>query len=493
MKKYKLELIVFISGAVVMILELTGSRVLAPYLGTSTFVWTSLIGIILGSLSLGYWLGGKVADEKASYENFSLILMIAGVLIGLSTIGKEIILQFIQNTTTSIRIGSIIASIIIFGPASIFLGMVSPYAIRLKIKSIEKSGRTVGNLYAISTIGSIVGTFLAGFYLISYFGHTTLLLMLAIIMILISLLAHFRQFGLFKILLGGLIIAYLVSTQVQAENFEENGVLDTDTPYSRVIIKKGTEANTNREVITMSIGKTNSSAMYTDGDDLVYEYTKFYDLAAHFNPDFKKALMIGGGAYSYPKYFLKKFPDATIDVVEIDPGLAELSKKYFQLKEDPRLQIFHEDGRTFLNKPADKYDVIFGDAFSAFYSIPHQLTTKEAVQKMFDSLNEDGVVLINVISAVEDEKGEFLRAEYRTFKEIFPQVYIFMVNYPEQPKFNQNNMLVALKSEKSASFENDDPILNQYLNHLYKKAIPLDMPILTDEFAPVDKYTMKLF
>src|SRR3989338_163916 len=173
MKQYKLELIVFLSGAVIMILELTGSRVLAPYLGNSTFVWTSLIGVILGRLSIGYWLGGKVADQKASYENFSLILMIAGVLIGLTTIGKEIILQFIQNSTQSIRIGSLIASIIIFAPASIFLGMVSPYAIRLKIKSIEKSGRTVGNLYALSTIGSIVGTFLAGFWLIAYFGHTT--------------------------------------------------------------------------------------------------------------------------------------------------------------------------------------------------------------------------------------------------------------------------------------------------------------------------------
>lgn len=476
-----------------MILELTGSRVLAPYLGNSTFVWTSLIGIILGSLSIGYWLGGKVADQKADYKKFSLILMIAGVLIGLSTIGKEIILQFIQNTTASIRIGSVVASIIIFGPASIFLGMVSPYAVRLKIKSIEKSGRTVGNLYALSTVGSIVGTFLAGFYLISYFGHTTLLLFLSITMILISLLAHFRHFSLFKILLGGLILAYFINTQVQAKSFEENQYLDTDTLYNRVIIKKGTEIATNREVITMSISKTNSSAMYTYSDNLVYEYTKYYDLAAHFNPDFKKALMIGGGAYSYPKYFLKRFPAAAIDVVEIDPGLTELSKKYFQLKENSRLRIFHEDGRTFLNKTSDKYDVIFGDAFSAFYSIPHQLTTKEAVRKIYDSLNDNGVVLINIISAVEGEKGEFLRAEYRTFKEIFPQVYVFMVNYPEQPDFNQNNILVALKSENPATFKNDDETLNEYLKHLYKKELHMDMPILTDDFAPVDKYTMKLF
>ncbi len=140
MTKYKLEFIVFISGAVVMILEITGSRVLAPYLGTSLFVWTSIIGIILGSLSLGYYLGGKLADKEANYNIFSLIIFIAALLIGSTTVLKEALLQILQVNVSSIKLGAVLAATALFAPASIFLGMVSPYAVKLKMKDLKTSG-----------------------------------------------------------------------------------------------------------------------------------------------------------------------------------------------------------------------------------------------------------------------------------------------------------------------------------------------------------------
>lgn len=174
--KYLLEIVVFVCGAVVMIFELVGSRVLGPYFGTSIVVWTSLIGIILGSLSLGYYLGGKIADKKSSFKGLSLIIFFAAISIGLTVIIKDFWLFVLQNSFTDIRTSSVLASLSLFLPASVFLGMVSPYAVKLKLKNLNTSASTVGTLYAISTIGSIFGTFLSGFYLIPHFGTNKLLI-----------------------------------------------------------------------------------------------------------------------------------------------------------------------------------------------------------------------------------------------------------------------------------------------------------------------------
>lgn len=178
-----------------MIFELVGSRVMGPYVGTSTFVWTSLIGIILASLSIGYWLGGKYADRKASYQILSLIILTAAVLIGSITFFKDNFLQLIQDSITDIRWGSVIDAILLFALPSILLGMVSPYAVKLKMNNLDTTGRTVGNLYAISTSGSIIGTFAAGFFLIPFFGSTKILLLLAILLILCSSILYLKKTG----------------------------------------------------------------------------------------------------------------------------------------------------------------------------------------------------------------------------------------------------------------------------------------------------------
>lgn len=489
--KYILEAAVFVCGAVVMIFELVGSRVLGPYFGTSIFVWTGLIGIILGSLSLGYYLGGKIADKNPSFNNLSLIIFLSSIFIGLAIIIKDPLLLILQNNFTGINIGSILASLILFLPTSVLLGMVSPYAAKLKIDNLSTSGSTVGNLYAISTAGSIAGTFLSGFYLIPRFGTNKLLIMIAITLIIVSTLLSAKQF--IKIKLSALIIALFGLLIINRLNFmsEKNGFADIDTAYNRIWIYNHNDAKTNKPVKIMGINNENQSSMFLDNDELVNEYTKYYHLAKHFNPNFKKALMFGGAGYSYPKDYLNKYPQNTIDVIEIDPMVTELAKKYFNLKKNSRLNIYHEDGRVYLNKTRKKYDAIFGDAFGSHYSVPYQLTTKEAAQKKYDILNNGGVVILNIISSIEGKRGKFLRAEYITYKSIFPQVYLFPVRQPADGKEVQNIILVALKSKNGQTFNDSNPKLNEYLQHLWKKEIDADMPILTDDYAPVDYYISK--
>lgn len=489
--KYILELTLFICGAVVMIFELVGSRVLGPYFGTSIFVWTSLIGIILGSLSFGYYFGGKISDKKPNLNSLSIIIFLAAISIGLTIFIKDFLLTYLQMHFTDIRINSVLASLILFSPASVLLGMVSPYAVKLKIENLNTSGSIVGNLYAISTAGSIIGTFLSGFYLIPQFGTNKLLLILSMTLILISLILSAKKYTKIKL---SIFIIFIIGWYVVIRlNYisQANGFIDIDTIYNRIWIYNHNDSKTNKLVKIMGVNNENQSSMFLDNDELVNEYTKYYHLAKHFNPNFKKTLMFGGAGYSYPKDFLLKYPKATIDVIEIDPKVTELARTYFKLTENSRLNIYHEDGRVYLNKTQKKYDVIFGDAFSSHYSLPYQLTTKEAVQKKYDILNDNGVIIINIISAIKGEKGEFLRAEYATYKNIFPQVYLFPVQEPNNSYMVQNIILIALKNKKNPEFTNTDPELNEHLQHLWEKEIYLDLPILTDDYAPVDYYMSK--
>lgn len=489
MQKYILEVIVFICGAAVMILEIVGSRILAPFLGTSIVVWTSLIGIILGSLSLGYWLGGKLADKGPSYKIFSFFIFISAFSLIFIVLFNSTILTFIQEYIASIYIKTVIASLYLFSLPSVLLGMISPYAVRLKIKDIANSGQTVGNLYAISTIGSIVGTFAAGFFLIPYFGSRGIFIFLSIILILTSLLAFSKEFKKTRIISIFLFLFFLMPASFN----KQPGLIDVDTQYNRIWIYKSVDELTGRLVLNLVTDPyARQSAMFLDSDDLVVAYTKFYRLAQHFKPDLNYSLMIGGAAYSYSKDYLGNYPTARLDVVEIDAKMTELAKKYFNLQDNPRLTIFHEDGRTFLNKTKTKYDVIYIDAFSTPLTIPYQLTTKEAVGKIYSALVDEGVVLVNIISALEGEKGKFLRAELATYKTVFPQVYLIPIENNNDGFKVQNIMLVGLKSDIKPSFTSDDNELNNYLEHLWTKGIEFDQPILTDDYAPVDYYTMKL-
>jgi spermidine synthase len=273
---------------------------------------------------------------------------------------------------------------------------------------------------------------------------------------------------------------------------KQQGVVDVDTQYQRIQIVDVLEFLTKEPVRYLKTDPYGSqSAMFLDDHDLVLKYQKFYRLSRHFRPDLKYSLMIGGGAFSYPKDYLKMFPEAKIDVVEIDPELTLLARRYFNLKDDTRMLIFSEDGRTFLNKTKNKYDAILIDAFKSYF-VPYQLTTKEAVEKIYDSLDEKGIVLLNIISSVNGEKGKFLRAEYATYKKFFPQVYLFLVKNKEAGDRAQNIMLVALKSEEKPVFENNDAELQEYLSCLWIKEIKNDTPILTDDFAPVDNYLAKI-
>lgn len=484
MKRFLLEIIVFLCGAVVMVYEIAGSRVLGPYLGTSIFIWTSLIGIILGSLSLGYWLGGRLADRSPSFQRLAWIILASGVLILLTNLLKEVFLRLLPGLVPGLQWQSILSAIVLFAPASVFLGMVSPYAVRLKIKDLQTSGSTVGNLYAISTIGSIAGTFLAGFVLIPLIGTTNILYSLAILQALLSLLLLFSAKMTGKLIPPFLLLFFSAYTTL-AFNSSKKTFIDTDTPYSRVWIYDVPDEATGAMIRYMRINNESSSAMFLDSDSLVFPYSHYYRLAERFTPEFQTTLLLGGAAYSYPKYFLDRYPTATMDVVEIDPGLTALAQEHFRLKEDERLRIFHEDARTYINRCNKKYDVIYGDLFRSQYTLPWHLTTLEAVKEYDRLLNEGGCMLVNIISSLQGPGSVFLSAEVATFREIFPDVRVYAVQEPEKPGEIQSMILLARKNSGALPAMDG---FEEYLRHDVTEWIEPGKEILTDDHAPVDYY-----
>jgi spermidine synthase len=488
MKKYSLEIIVFISGAMVMILELVGSRVVAPYVGSSTFVWTSLIGVILTSLSLGYYLGGKLADRNPKAEKLAWIIFFASILIVITWLIKDQIMitsDFISDN----RYRVLFSATILFVPASLFLGMVSPYAFKLKLSNLDTSGQTAGTLYALSTLGSIIGTFLAGFYLIPNLGTQKLLILIAFILALNTLFIkegkNWYLRALFALLLFILLFFNLNTVDVQAKNF-----IDLDTKYSRVWIFN-TKIN-NREAKVLLRDDKLHSAKYLNSDELVFNYTKHYNLALELLPKSQQVLMIGGGAYSYPQYLLSNYPNLNVDVVEIDPKLTALAKQYFGLKNNDNLNIYHNDARIYINNNEKKYDIIFGDAFSSHYSVPHHLTTLEFNKKVYNSLNDEGIYIMNIISSLSGPKSDYFKAQYNTSAQVFDELLIFPVENKNNEKLIQNIMLLAYKGDKNkevliTNLQNSKYIDNLYLNNNFNFNM-----VLTDNYAPVEYYLSKI-
>ncbi|MCA1638231.1 MAG: fused MFS/spermidine synthase [Acidobacteria bacterium] len=416
-KNFILEITVFVCGALVMIYEIIGSRLLSPYIGASTYVWTSLIGVILGALSLGYWLGGKWADRQPDIKILAFVIFLAGGLVSLTILLKDLVLSLIAESSAGLEIKSLLAALLLFAPASVLLGFV-----------------------------------------------TLILIVFAL-----------------GIGLSELRIYYLHKT---------SDLYDIDTEYSRVQVFQTVDPKSGKKIRAIATDPYFiQTGMFLDSDELVFDYANYYHLLQHFKPDFTETLMIGGAGYSFPKDYLQKYPNAKMDVVEIDRQMTEIARRFFRLETNPRLNIIHQDGRIFLNQTdAGKYDAVLMDAFGSLFSVPFPLTTIEAVEQINRVLKDDGVVIFNLGAAIEGDASRFLQAEFKTYQQVFSRVYLFKVNSEYSNEQLQNLIIVACKKENSVPLKSQDPEISYLLQNFYEKIPEMQIDILTDDLAPVEYY-----
>jgi len=488
---WRLEAAVFICGALVMIFEINGSRIVAPFLGSSTYIWTSLIGVILAALSVGYWIGGQVADRRPDVRILAAVLFAAGGLVSITVLTNALVLTAISSLPVGLAVRSLLASSILFAPASILFGFVLPFAVKLRLLSLTESGKTVGRLYAMSTIGSIAGTFAAGFFLIPFVGSIRTLYLVAATLFVLGIVLSTFVFS--RINLSCLIVFVFSVAASEAERtyrYQTNRFIDIDTEYSRLAVFDATEERTGKRIRAVANDPYFlQSAIYLENDGLVFDYMRFFHLAEALVPRIQRSLMIGGAGYSFPKEYLRTLPEAELDVVEIDPKMTEIAREHFRLPEDSRLTIFHDDARLFLRKvESQRYDVVYMDAFSTLFSVPTHLTTAEFFRDLERSMNTGGVLAMNLGGAISGDGSKFLRAELTTLREVFAHVRVFKVDPSKRDDAVQNIIIVAGNELPSEWIANRDEKLNSLLDHeLFLEPAP-DLPVLTDDLAPVEYY-----
>lgn len=511
-----LEFVAFCCGAMIMILEMVGARVMAPYLGSSVIIWTSIIGVMLAFMSLGYWLGGRLADRRPEPVLLCRILLAAGVSVLVMALLQQPMLELISGIKVGLHLAAVGAAIVLFALPSTLLGMSSPFLIRLKFHLFdikpENSGAIVGRFFALSTLGSILGTFMGGFVLISLVGSSEILFGLAASIFILPVLIWSRSVKFAAAGLGACLVTAFVNFGAIYASQAESGQIDIDTAYGHLRIRPAKDAYGNRLKGLSTDPGFWQSAMYTDAPfNLALPYTKFYDLAFLFAPDAQKILMLGGGAYSVPKHLLSlssegKYPvdqwpgsglrlqELDLDVVEIDPGMTKAARKYFALPEDPQLRVIHQDARYFLNSNKNKkYDLIFGDTFSSCYSIPFQMSTLETVRLIYDQLEPNGIAVVNTIGSIKGDKSKLSKAIAATYAEVFPRVELFATTSPHDPNVLQNVMIMAFKDPDMQMPPMPNLRLLQVFSGSRIQNPELDnAPILRDNFAPVERLVLPL-
>ena len=483
MKKYRLEIIVFFAGAIGMGLELIAARILSPYVGSSNVVWTSIIGIILASMSLGYWIGGKRADKNATIDQISDILLISAIFTSIIPILETLVVKQLAEMIENLTISAILCAIIVFSIPSFILAMISPFAVKIKSKEESEIGSLSGRISSLSTIGSIIGTFSMGFLLIPNIGVTNINIIITLLLIVLSIFSKEKKNKkyLYVIILNISIVLILIILGKWIFKLNNPDILlDTDSQYSRIWVKQiATEKNTYK---TLQVDTGLESYIDIDTGEMGAKYLRFYDLFEYFNKNAKDTLLIGGAAYTYPIHYLDKFENKTIDVVEIDEKMTEIAQNEFGLDtSNPRLNIYNQDGRSYLNYSEKKYDTILIDAFKGM-NAPFELTTYQALSNAKNLLNENGIVLTNIISSIEGENSKFIQYEYATYKAVFDDVKIFMVNSNDR-EIEQNLILMGIKGNP----EIDDSKFEKYNNYLKMEVTNFETnkKIVTDDFAPI--------
>lgn len=483
MKKYKLEAIVFLAGAIGMGLELIAARVLSPYVGSSNVVWTSIIGIILASMSLGYWIGGKKADQNANINQLSNILLFAALFTSIIPILETVIVKQFAGTIENLIIAAILCAIVVFSIPSFILAMISPFAVKIKSQENDEIGSLSGRISSLSTIGSITGTFLMGFVLIPNIGVTNINIGVTLTLVIMSILIKEKKDKKYIYTTIFLVCIMLILMLLGKWIFKLSNpdiVLDTDSQYSRIWVKQIETSKITYKTLQVDTGL--ESYIDVETGEMGSKYLKFYDLFEYFNKNAQKTLLIGGAAYTYPIHYLNKYENKTIDVIEIDDKMTQIAVEQFGLNiNEPRLKVYTQDGRSYLNYSKNKYDTILLDAFKGL-NAPFELTTYEALVNAKNMLNENGMVLTNIISSIEGDDSEFIQYEYATYKAVFDDVKIFMVNSADKEK-KQNLILIGIKGNP----QKDETKYDEYAKYLDMEVLEFDTDkkIVTDDFAPI--------
>jgi spermidine synthase len=508
--------LVFLSGVVGMAIEMCAARLLAPYFGTSQVVWANLIGLILLYLSAGYFLGGRLADRYPSEQALALLMLLAAVSMALIPFISGPILQQgvigLNQANVSILAGSLESVLLLFLVPVTLLGMVPPFAIRLTMRELQTAGSSSGLIYMLSTLGSILGTFLPVFWLIPTIGTRRSFLVFAALLFLASawsLLARSgfrgrlvqdgmsRQARIARIALqAALALALIVPAgAVSAAPLGPiksipNMIYEQESLYNYIQVTQAADGT--RELI-LNEGQAIHS-IYNPHQILTGWYWDYFLAAPFFNPGFQpsqlhRMAIIGLAGGTIARQFTAAYPSVQIDGAEIDPAIVDVAREYFAMRE-PNLHVFEQDGRAFMRQSKASYDVVAIDAFQQPY-IPFHLTTEEFFSEIRDHLAADGVLALN--TGHTRTNFQLVQAFVNTLSQVFPSVYVFLV-----PGTFNAEIMATKRPTSLATFRQNLSALSpaSLLGQVAQEILPQASVgradggvVFTDDRAPVEQLT----
>lgn len=390
--------LVFFAGIGSMTTEMCASRLLAPYYGSSTMIWANIIGLILIALSVGYVLGGRLADSRPSPRVLGLVVLAGAVLTAVVPFAARPFLNITINGVASVSpgavVGSFLASVVLFVPSVLLLGMVTPFAIRLGIEGVDKAGSTAGRVYALSTAGSLLGTFLPALVTIPLIGtQRTLLAAAALIAAAATLLLGFRW------LVVAVILAGLIAIPPGAVKATAGLIYEKESRYQFVqVVQRNDERllYLNEGYAIHSMWRAHT--VLTGG-----EWDMFLTVPPLTGRPVKQIAVLGNAGGTTARSFGVYYPEIDIDGVEIDPLVNTVAREYFGLADNPRLNVVAADARPFLLGSEKKYDLIFIDAYRQPY-VPFYLATADFFKLVRDRLAPDGIVALNISTVPGDDR-----------------------------------------------------------------------------------------
>ena len=543
-------LVVFVASCCTLILELVAGRILAPYIGVSLYTWTSIIGVVLAGISLGNYLGGRFADRWPRRRTLG-ILLVAGGLASLAILPLINIATSIptgQLVDPNNRLGGVLPvdraallilrivtiTTLIFFPPSFILGMVSPVVIKLTLRDLAQTGGLVGKVYALSTLGSILGTFATGFVLVQLFGTRMIVLGVGIVLLvmaavfgdlvrvgraavplvagllLVALLVPARNVKAYDCLNAGLNVDCVQRAASDGwDQATQSGCLH-ETAYYCIRVTSDQTASDHQTVKELILDHlVHSYNSLEDPNYLQYGYIKVYaeiaDYLAQQSPDQSlRVLYIGGGGYTLPRHIEATYPNARQEIMEIDPGVTQTV--YEQLGVDPKttnITTYNFDGRLMANQlvqdHAGQYDLIIGDAFNDL-SIPYHLTTREFDQELKRLLKPGGFYLALVIDKMVG--GKFIPAYTDTVLQVWPAVQVLADGDTWSSTAPSTYVVAAgdvpidpsrLATARGQGLGGSTATRIMPGDQMHTWLDNAQAPVLTDDYAPVDNLIAPIF
>lgn len=494
----RLDAAVFLSGAALMGLEIVGSRILAPVFGTSIFVWGSLITVFLASLSLGYAIGGRLADRRPEPELLANLLLLSAVLLFVVFVRPAPLLAACAKAPIPDRFQSLLAATILFGAPSVLMGAVTPFAVRLAARDMAHVGSTAGRLSSVSTAGSILGTFLMAFYLVPSFETREILFGLGMVLVAAAGLVPNLVLGRMArlaLVAGGAALTYLVVPSRALTPLPGGEVIyERETAYHHLRV---VESGPRRYLYFNNLAQ--GYIPRREGEAFAGSYVDGLLLAWVIRGSMPRdQVVIGLGAGMLPTLVSRHAPEVATTTIELDPEVYRTAERFFHFRPGRKDRVILGDGRRELLRQVTSTDAIFEDAFFSD-SVPFHLMTREFFELCRDRLSPDGVYAANFIGFLTGKDNALFWAVHRTLREVFPCVYVLSgeLRAGKRP-INGNVLLIASRSPDRldrATVRQRAEVLGrqfgragivEWADRLYDGEVRTDLPVLTDAYSPTE-------